>query len=173
MKIIKGIFSGIRIVFDILILVVIIACIWLCHYVKDLGYIEDIQALYYQAKNIVAESSPEDFTYSITGTSYYDANGNTILMSYGGRYLEYDEIPSEAIDAIISIEDNRFFTHKGVDLKGIARAAYYLYESKGEISQGGSTITQQLMKLWQRTPTELCCQTAPETLHATQSPSKR
>lgn len=147
MKIIKGIFSGIRIVFDILILVVIIACIWLCHYVKDLGYIEDIQALYYQAKNIVAESSPEDFTYSITGTSYYDANGNTLLMSYGGRYLEYDEIPSEAIDAIISIEDNRFFTHKGVDLKGIARAAYYLYESKGEISQGGSTITQQLMKL--------------------------
>jgi membrane peptidoglycan carboxypeptidase len=95
----------------------------------------------------VLTSNPDDFTYSITGTSYYDANGNTILMSYGGRYLEYDEIPSTAIDAVIAIEDNRFFTHKGVDLKGIARAAYYLYESKGEISQGGSTITQQLMKL--------------------------
>lgn len=147
MKIIKKILDGFHLIFDFLVLVIIIACAWLCNYINDVGYIEDIKTLYIQAKEVVSTASPEDFTYDITGTSYYDADGNTISMSYGGRYLEYNEIPSAAIDAIISIEDNRFFTHKGVDLKGIARAAYYLYESKGQISQGGSTITQQLIKL--------------------------
>ena len=147
MKVVKKILSGFHLIFDFLILIILIACVWLCSYINKVGYIDDIKTLYLQAKEIVAEASPEDFTYTTTGTSYYDADGNTILMSYGGRYLEYDEIPSAAIDAIISIEDNRFFTHKGVDIKGIARAAYYLYESKGAISQGGSTITQQLIKL--------------------------
>lgn len=147
MKIIKRLFGAFHIVFDFLILAIIIGCVLLWTYVNRLGYVDDIKTLYAQSKEIVSNASPDDFTYDTTGTSYYDADGNTILMSYGGRYLEYDEIPSTAIDAIISIEDARFFTHKGVDLKGIARAAYYLYESKGAISQGGSTITQQLMKL--------------------------
>lgn len=147
MKVVKKILGGFRLVFDFLILIILIACVWLCSYINKLGYVEDIKALYVQAKDIVSEAKPEDFIYSTTGSSYYDADGNTILMSYGGRYLEYDEIPSTAIDAIISIEDSRFFTHKGVDLKAIARAAYYLYEAKGAISQGGSTITQQLIKL--------------------------
>ena len=119
----------------------------IAYHIYHAGYVNDIKKLYTQAKQIVNSASYEDFIYKTAGTSYYDVNGNTILMSYGGRYLEYDEIPNQAIDAIISIEDTRFFTHRGVDLKGIARAAYYLYKSNGTISQGGSTITQQLIKL--------------------------
>lgn len=147
MKVIKGIFKGLRLVFDFLILAVIVFCIYAVYYIYDAGYVEEIKELYEQAEEIVDNASADDFTHSETGTSYYDSDGNVILMSYSGRYLEYDEIPSEAIDAIVSIEDARFFTHKGIDVKGIARAAYSIYESKGEITQGGSTITQQLLKL--------------------------
>lgn len=147
MKVIKGIFSGFRIFIDVLLLAVIILCGYAGYYVYNSEYPNDIKKLYEQAKEIVSNASPEDFTHSETGTSYYDADGNTILMSYGGRYLEYDEIPNKAVDAIVAIEDERFFTHKGIDLKGIARAAYAIYKANGRPVQGGSTITQQLLKL--------------------------
>jgi len=147
MKVIKKIFSGLRLIIDFLILAAIIFCVYAGYYIYTHGYVSDLKDAYVQAKDVVDNASAANFTHSATGTSYYDADGGTILMSYGGRYLEYDEIPSVAIDAIISIEDSRFFIHKGIDLQGIARAVYYVYESKGETVQGGSTITQQLLKL--------------------------
>lgn len=146
-RVIKRIFGFIRLIIDLAILVAIIGIIYVGHYIYNAGYIDEAKALYEEAENIVENASAKDFTYSESGTSYYDADGNPILMSYGGRYLRYDEIPRKAIDAIVAIEDRNFFNHKGIDLKGIARAAYQLYESKGSITQGGSTITQQLLKL--------------------------
>ena len=61
------------------------------------------------------------------------------------RTLAYRDIPPVLVQAILSIEDRRFFEHRGVDLFGIARA---LLRNAGdqEIGQGGSTITQQLVK---------------------------
>lgn len=56
-----------------------------------------------------------------------------------------DELPPELIWAVISIEDERFFEHRGVDLKSILRAMWANIRS-GHIVQGGSTITQQLIK---------------------------
>lgn len=147
MKVIKWIFSALRVLLDLSILAMIVLVICVGNYVYEKGYVDDVKAAYEQAKAIVSESKPSDFTYESTGTTYCDADGNIILMSYGGRYLRYDEIPSKAIDAIISIEDNRFFVHKGIDLKGIARAAYEIYLANGKLVQGGSTITQQLIKL--------------------------
>ena len=47
---------------------------------------------------------------------------------------------------MISIEDKKFVNHKGVDLKAIIRAAVALVKNKGEVTQGGSTITQQLSR---------------------------
>ena len=55
--------------------------------------------------------------------------------------ISYDEIPSSMIDALIATEDERFYSHSGIDFKGTARALFYL-GSKG----GGSTITQQLAR---------------------------
>ncbi|MDQ2701098.1 MAG: penicillin-binding protein [Actinomycetota bacterium] len=56
-----------------------------------------------------------------------------------------DEIPQNVQDATIAIEDERFEKHNGVDIEGIARAATKNLES-GEISEGASTLTMQLMR---------------------------
>lgn len=56
------------------------------------------------------------------------------------------ELPPHLIDAVIAMEDRRFYTHWGVDPLGIMRAALRNYEA-GTIRQGGSTITQQLVKM--------------------------
>ncbi|CAI8373583.1 MAG: Penicillin-binding protein 1A [Acidimicrobiaceae bacterium] len=57
-----------------------------------------------------------------------------------------EEIPEIARNAVLAIEDERFYKHDGFDLKGILRAARSNLEAGG-ISQGGSTITQQYVKL--------------------------
>ena len=59
--------------------------------------------------------------------------------------LSYDEIPPVLVNAILAIEDRRFFDHSGVDVGGLARA---LLRNAGDerLGQGGSTITQQLVK---------------------------
>ena len=59
--------------------------------------------------------------------------------------VKTDEIPQRLIDALIAIEDRRFFEHHGIDPIGILRSIYINLLS-GKISQGGSTLTQQLVK---------------------------
>ncbi|MCA1627185.1 MAG: PBP1A family penicillin-binding protein [Acidobacteria bacterium] len=71
---------------------------------------------------------------------------NDISAKAGKREaLSYDEIPPVLVNAILAIEDRRFFDHSGVDINGVARA---LLRNAGEerLGQGGSTITQQLVK---------------------------
>ena len=69
------------------------------------------------------------------------------LSSKGGKReaLSFDEIPQVMVHAVLAIEDRRFFEHSGVDLRGLARAAW---RNAGDerLGQGGSTITQQLVK---------------------------
>ncbi|MBX4956985.1 PBP1A family penicillin-binding protein [Rhizobium lentis] len=65
---------------------------------------------------------------------------------YQGPYARYDQFPPHLIDAVLSIEDRRFMDHFGVDPRGIGRA--FLRNLKaGSVVEGGSTITQQLIKL--------------------------
>lgn len=59
--------------------------------------------------------------------------------------LSGDEIPQVMRDAVVAIEDSRFYEHQGVDFWGILRA-FWTNIRRGEIVQGGSTITQQLVK---------------------------
>ncbi|MDQ5837549.1 MAG: PBP1A family penicillin-binding protein [Acidobacteriota bacterium] len=66
--------------------------------------------------------------------------------------LSYDEIPPLLARAILSIEDRRFFEHGPVDLWGIARAAFSWGKEEQDFKQGGSTITQQLVKNTYLTP---------------------
>ena len=59
--------------------------------------------------------------------------------------IRLDEVPAHLIDAILSVEDTRFYQHKGIDLRSIARALWVDLK-EGAIVQGGSTLTQQLVK---------------------------
>lgn len=61
------------------------------------------------------------------------------------NYAEYEELPERYIDAVISVEDKRFFEHSGIDLKSILRAIYNNFRER-DLVEGGSTITQQLAK---------------------------
>ncbi|MFI3177058.1 MAG: transglycosylase domain-containing protein, partial [Eubacteriales bacterium] len=56
-----------------------------------------------------------------------------------------DQIPQDLADAFVAIEDERFYEHNGIDIKGIIRAAASTLES-GSLGEGASTITQQLLK---------------------------
>ena len=79
----------------------------------------------------------------------YDAEGNemTKLVAANSNRSQEDmsKIPQDLADAFVAIEDERFYSHNGIDIKGIIRAGAAVFES-GELSQGASTITQQLIK---------------------------
>ena len=84
-----------------------------------------------------------------TATILYDSDGNeieTLVMAGSNRKpVDYSELPEDLINAFVAIEDERFWTHKGVDVKGLARAVYSGLTS-GSLDEGASTITQQLIK---------------------------
>ncbi|MFC2992279.1 penicillin-binding protein 1A [Halomonas tibetensis] len=60
--------------------------------------------------------------------------------------VDFDEIPEDFIQALLSAEDANFFEHRGVDPRGLARAGLELASSGGEIQSGGSTITMQVAR---------------------------
>lgn len=60
-------------------------------------------------------------------------------------FAAFDELPQFYVDAVISVEDRRFFKHNGISVRSIARAAFYDLKTRS-LDQGGSTITQQLAK---------------------------
>src|SRR6266705_1666287 len=69
----------------------------------------------------------------------------TLTGSYGVVLLSPDEIPATLAQAVVATEDERFYTHHGIDSIGLARAL--LYDATNRcFCQGGSTITQQLVK---------------------------
>ena len=86
--------------------------------------------------------------YSQESTRIFDKDGNQI-SDVGEQLREnisYDEIPEALIDAFLSIEDSRYFTHNGFDISRFAAAALANLRS-GSVDQGGSTFTMQLVKL--------------------------
>ncbi|MBQ9346438.1 MAG: PBP1A family penicillin-binding protein [Oscillibacter sp.] len=82
-------------------------------------------------------------------TAVLDDAGTEILTLAGAEsnrvYVTLDEIPEDLQNAFIAIEDSRFYQHRGVDLRGILRAMAGNLRS-GSLSQGASTLTQQLIK---------------------------
>lgn len=59
--------------------------------------------------------------------------------------VAYEEVPPLLVDALIAVEDRDYFSHFGIDPRGILRAAWANLRS-GDVRQGGSTLTQQLVK---------------------------
>ncbi|HSK63631.1 MAG TPA: PBP1A family penicillin-binding protein [Pyrinomonadaceae bacterium] len=97
------------------------------------------------AENEIAELTGDGPTLE-SFTLEPEALSNDLSSKAGKReVLSYDEIPPVLVHAILAIEDRRFFDHSGVDIRGLVRA---LLRNAGDerLGQGGSTITQQLVK---------------------------
>lgn len=78
----------------------------------------------------------------------FESEDGKVIATYGdvtGRYIEFANIPKPLIQAVLATEDRRFFSHMGIDVWGIIRAAS-VNALAGKVVQGGSTITQQLAK---------------------------
>lgn len=82
-------------------------------------------------------------------TVVYDAKGNELtklVTANSNRSNEkMDRIPQYLADAFVAIEDKRFYEHNGIDIQGIIRAAFIVIQER-DLSQGASTITQQIIK---------------------------
>ena len=112
------------------------------------GYAQKVAIMQQEARMFVQKSNADTFR-SVQTSLVYDTNGKLISALKGEKdvyYLEYEDIPAYAVAAMISIEDKKFYSHSGIDIKAILRAAQAMIQN-GEVTQGGSTITQQLAKL--------------------------
>ena len=76
----------------------------------------------------------------------YDSQIGVLNTAIDREIVSYSDIPTEVVDTVLAVEDEQFFRHNGFDLKGTMRALLSNV-SAGGISQGGSTITQQIIKL--------------------------
>lgn len=100
----------------------------------------------------VIETAPDISNVDVAPAGYsttvYDSEGNqtTKLVAQNSNrvYVKLDKIPLDMQHAFVAIEDERFYTHNGIDIKGIMRAG--VKALTGNLHQGASTITQQLLK---------------------------
>lgn len=101
----------------------------------------------------IIDNAPDIDTLSFSPKGYatttYDTKGNltATLIQEGSNREEatFDELPEQLIDAFVAIEDQRFWTHNGIDLRSISRAVKGVLTGDSSAG-GGSTLTQQLIK---------------------------
>lgn len=86
---------------------------------------------------------------SESATYIYNSDGSVMqklsLASANRTIVTLEQIPKDLQHAVVAIEDERFYKHKGIDIRGIIRAGVHGITS-GNFSEGASTITQQLLK---------------------------
>ncbi len=131
------------------VLIVLRAALFACILAAVIG----IMAAYGVVKGIIARS-PDMRSIDVSpqgiATTVYNSSGDVIqtLVTSGANRdpVSYEQIPDDLKNAFVAIEDARFWTHEGVDLKGILRAGLQGVKSRFRSTQGASTITQQLIK---------------------------
>ncbi len=81
------------------------------------------------------------------GLEIYDRTGNILIYKQGFKnsWIDFNDIPEHVIKTILIAEDQDFYSHKGISLKGILRSIYLNLKNKN-LEYGGSTITQQLVR---------------------------
>ncbi len=110
-----------------------------------------IGGLFLYFKKDLSEIDPEELANRVQNTvnTYLDRNGEVLWEDKGsGDYrlvVDGSDISTYMRQATVAIEDRNFYNHIGIDFGGIARAVYVTLIKKGEV-QGGSTLTQQLIK---------------------------
>ena len=91
-----------------------------------------------------------------TSLSLLELEPEELMLFFGPtrerrHLISFQEVPTHLVQAVLAAEDNRFYTHPGVDLRGMLRA-FITNLREGAIRQGGSTLTQQLAKNYFLTP---------------------
>lgn len=102
----------------------------------------------------VLATAPDIGNIDVTPTGFstfvYDIEGNPIqkLVSTDANRIPVtiDMVPEDLQHAFVAVEDQRFYEHNGIDIKGILRAGMIGLQHGGKFSEGASTITQQLLK---------------------------
>ena len=99
-----------------------------------------------RANKVEAQDLPP-FTELARRSVALDAAGNQIdiFKAENREPFKITQVPKDVIDAVLAVEDESFYDHKGVNVKSLLRAML-VNVSAGEVTQGGSTITQQLVK---------------------------
>lgn len=123
-----------RFFIKIIILIILISIIFSCCFLAFKGYI---------FKKLVTQM------FNNSPSVIYDANKNIIAEIGSERNrtnANFSEIPTDLVNAYISIEDQRYFSHYGIDIKRTGAAILSYIFNRGSSSFGGSTITQQLVK---------------------------
>lgn len=139
----------------ITILKVIIVLVIICGFIGAGALVGAYMGVIKQSPTInIADVVPDNYTSII-----YDSDGNEIDMLHSvenREYVKLSDIPQDLKDAVVAIEDQRFYEHNGIDLKGIMRAIFVNIQNglsgNGFFSQGASTLTQQLIKNEKLTP---------------------
>lgn len=107
-----------------------------------------VGALFVYYKNQLKEIQLNDLTISETVNTYLDRNGDVLWEDKGDSnyrlVVDGDDIALSARQATVAIEDKSFYNHPGVDFSALVRATLSTLSGKGV--QGGSTLTQQLIK---------------------------
>ena len=106
----------------------------------------------YSAWDLPEVQALENYRPSITTRVYSDSNQLLAEFFVENRTpVVLSDVPEALIRALVATEDTRFYSHRGLDYRGIARALYRNVRS-GKILEGGSTLTQQLAKILFLTP---------------------
>ncbi len=129
-------------ILSLLVGILTVGAVFYFKYGKALFQLQD------EAVQLVKNSTPDTFRDSQT-TIAYNAKGKQLAILKGDKdtyYMSQDEIPQYVKDAFIVTEDKKFYSHNGIDAEANLRAVLALIQHKGEITQGASTITQQLAR---------------------------
>ena len=121
-----------KILYYLFLLVVVGITIVFAYYYKTGPSLGELVALHGTSSTKIYDRTGTEVLYDI-----YDTQKRTVV--------QYEDIPQDLIDATIVTEDDKFFEHFGIDAYGVVRAAF-VNIVQGRVSQGGSTITQQLIK---------------------------
>jgi len=124
-------FGWVRPVLSLFVVIGLLAAGWLVMIARDLPSIDTLDL-----------DPPR-----MGGLVFLDHEGRTIARRGAGhgREARVDDLPDYLIDAVLAVEDRRFYDHMGIDLRGTTRALIANLRA-GRVVQGGSTITQQLAK---------------------------
>ena len=138
----RKIWKTIKVIILVIICGLMLCCLYIYRYIDPL--VKEVEQRTYESMSSIDEGTFR----KLEDTLIYD-NQNNLLgkVSIGNyKYADISDISPYITQGYVAVEDRDFYYHNGISLKSIIRAGIALIKNSGEITQGGSTITQQVLK---------------------------